>query len=370
MKKRVLHIIYSLVTGGAEESLVKLVANDNLNSHIILILTNGGEILLNKLKNKNIKIYSLYLNKNIFLYIFNLYKILQIIKKERINLIHSWMYISDLISSIVGLISNKKVIWCVRNSTLKIGSTSIYSLFSRLICIPLSYICPKKIIYCSESAKLVHENLGYNKKIGGTVFNGINCEIFKPLSKRILNNKPIKIGMPARFDKQKNHILLLEAIRELNLLKVNHSEVQFVFAGRNINKKNLEAIYKYNFKEISHFIKIIGEVANMTKFYNDVDFCIVCSSYGEAFPNVIAESMACGTPCISTIIGDSKLIINKNGWLLKSFDKVDLAKKIMSLIKIKNDKYILKSISGRERIKTNYNLISMIKKFQNIYFYL
>ena len=131
MKKRILHIIYSLERGGAEESLVKLAINDKLNTHIILILTIGGEILLNKINSQNIKSYSLNLNKNIFLYILSLHKILGIIKKERINLIHSWMYISDLISSIAGFLSNTKIIWCVRNTTLKIGSSSKYSLLSR-----------------------------------------------------------------------------------------------------------------------------------------------------------------------------------------------------------------------------------------------
>ena len=222
-------------------------------------------------------------------------------------------------SSLLGFLANKKVIWCVRNTTLKIGSSSLYSIFSRFIEIPLSYISPNKIIYCSLSAKSLHEEMGFNKRLGVYIPNGINTQIFKPINERILNYGNLRIGMPARFDEQKNHIYFLETINELIKNKINPTNIKFILAGRDVNYSNLETIYKKNLDNLLPYISIVGEVKDMNKFYNSIDFCIVCSTYGEAFPNVIAEAMASGAPCISTDIGDAKLIIGKTGFIVNGY---------------------------------------------------
>ena len=59
--------------------------------------------------------------------------------------------------------------------------------------------------------------MGFNKRLSVHIPNGINTQLFKPSNKRTLNNGKLRIGIPARFDEQKNHILLLK--RYMNLLK-------------------------------------------------------------------------------------------------------------------------------------------------------
>ena len=47
--------------------------------------------------------------------------------------------------------------------------------------------------------------------------------------------------------------------------------------------------------------------------FSKSDLTLLLSSYGESFPNVIAEAMLYGTIPIATDIGESALIINKYG---------------------------------------------------------
>lgn len=368
MSRRILHIIYSLEKGGAEETLSKLVINDHFNSHRILTLKGGEYYLKNQIEKENIKVYSLNIKKNLLLFPLYLIKSLKIIKEEKVSIIHSWMYISDVFSSLLGFLANKEVIWCVRNTTLKMGRSSIYSIFSRFLQIPLSYLSPNKIIYCSLSAKELHEKMGFNKRLSVHIPNGINTQLFKPSNKRTLNNGKLRIGMPARFDKQKNHILLLETIHELIKNKINPTNIKFILAGRDVNYNNLKTIYKKKDIDILlPYISIMGEVKDMNQFYNSIDFCIVCSYYGEAFPNVIAEAMATGTPCISTDVGDAKLIISNTGFIVNGYKPVNLFKTLLYILEINSNLFRIKSKMARIRIKNNFSQENMIKKYQKLY---
>ena len=367
MSRRILHIIYSLKKAGAEETLAKLVINDHINSHSILTLTSGDYYLTKQIEKENVKVYSLNIKKNILLFPLYLINSLKIIKREKVSIIHSWMYVSDVFSSLLGFLANKEVIWCVRNTTLKIGGSSLYSILSRFIQIPLSYISPNKIIYCSLSAKKLHEKMGFNKRLSVYIPNGINTQLFKPIKKRILNYGNLRIGMPARFDEQKNHILLLETINKLIKNNINPNNLKFILAGRDVNYNNLKNIYRKDIDNLLPYISFMGEVKEMNEFYNSIDFCIVCSSYGEAFPNVIAEAMATGAPCISTDVGDAKLIIGNTGFIVNGYKPINLFKTLIYILEINSNLFKIKSEMARVRIENNFSLENMIKKYQELY---
>ena len=65
---------------------------------------------------------------------------------------------------------------------------------------------------------------------------------------------------------------------------------------------------------------------------------MLASSGSEAFPNVVAESMLCGTPDVVTEIGDSAIIVGDTGWVVPPRESAKLADAI--------------DLAGRERSST------------------
>ena len=102
---KVLHIITGLEDGGAEAVLYGLCTEDTKNKHIVVSLKGEGKYgkLLNK---KGIICYSL--NKKIA----NIFKLIWIIRREKPDVIQTWLYHGNLIGgSIAKMTGCKKIMW-------------------------------------------------------------------------------------------------------------------------------------------------------------------------------------------------------------------------------------------------------------------
>ena len=101
---------------------------------------------------------------------------------------------------------------------------------------------------------------------------------------------------------------------------------------------------------------------------NGLDIYIQSSSYGEGFPNVVAEAMACGTPCVVTDVGDAALIVDKNGWIVPPNNSQKLANAIEKAIsEMKSVNWNKRCEEARVRIEKNYDINNMIKLYDDVW---
>ena len=238
----------------------------------------------------------------------------------------------------------------------------------------LSYFLPKKIIFCSKNAIKLHKKIGYQSNKMEYVPNGYDLQKFRPnvLKKKVFvienikkNKKIPLLGSVARFHPQKDHKNLFQA---LNLLKINKIFFKCVLVGHNINAKNkllIKMIKKFN---LSKEVILLGPKRNINQIMNVIDIHILASEYGEAFPNVVAEAMACGTPCVVTDVGDSSLIVGKTGWIVRPSDSKGLAYSIKKAIKKSQSKsWQLFCYTARKRIVNKFSLSKMINNYNKIW---
>tara|TARA_B100000029_G_scaffold333118_1_gene325330 strand:+ start:1024 stop:2151 length:1128 start_codon:yes stop_codon:yes gene_type:complete len=370
---KILHLITGLNAGGAEGVLYRLILSDKKNLHQVVSLTNNG-YYEKELITKKIKVKSLNLKRGTFS-LLALIRLIKIFRKNKPDIIQTWMYHADLIGGIAGKISgNKNIIWSIRNSNLGRNTSWKTKLILKL-CILFSRVLPKLIISCSKNSAAIHENLGYPKKKITIIPNGFDLEKIKPseterekIRKSFdIKDEEILIGVIARWDPQKDFENLFLAIKELK--NKNFSKWKLILVGSNLTPENKELMSLVKKNDISNKIVLAGFQKNIVSFQNAIDLLVLSSAYGEAFPNVIAESMACEVPCVATDVGDSKEIISNTGWIVPPNNPQQLCEVISKAFdEIKNKNHWLERKKNcRNEILKKYSLLDMTNNYQKIW---
>ena len=367
---KVIHIINSLDDGGAEHTLFKICKYDINNEHIVISLKGSGKYFI-LLKNLGIAVYCLNVNFFSFYKLFFLIKLLSSLKPD---IVQTWLVHSDLIGGIAARLAGiKNVIWNIRYSNLKFGKAKLTTIIMIKLLAKLSFFIPKYIIVVSKRAKKIYENKGFDKKKLKLIFNGYDLSILKPnkflkinFKKKIKIKKKIPlIGNVARYDPKKDHSNLLNA---LSLIRLKNLNFFCVLVGSNIDQNNVILSSEIKKLKLSNYIKLLGKTDNILQVMNGLDVYVQSSSYGEGFPNVLAESMACGTPCIATDVGDSSHILGKTGWIVPPNNPTKLAKAIQkSLIELGTKNWNRRCNKARLKIMENFNVLKMVKLYNKVW---
>ena len=373
-RSKIAHVITGLGKGGAEGVLYRILSYENQFEHIVINL--GKEDFYSKeIKNLNIKVFNLNL-KNFIFFPFSLLNLFLIIKREKPDLIHTWMYHADLIGGIIGRLGGcKEIIWCVRNSNIDKKFTPGLTRVVIKFCSLISNFIPSKIVYCSKNSARLHEKMGYPASKSVIIHNGVNYNFFKPINNikknilRILKISPEKfiLGLVSRWNPQKDLENFISTMG--NLKSENFYNWHLIMVGENIDINNgrLTKILKKN--KIFENTTLLGFKKNLISIYNSMDINLLTSAYGEAFPNVVVEAMSCEIPCIVTDVGDSKSIVENTGWVTEPKNKEKMKTTIKQAFREFQNKenWMLRKKNSRKKIIEIFSMENMIKNYQKIW---
>ena len=370
---KVMHLINDLESGGAEASLYKLIINEKKHEHFVVSLK-GLDFYGNSLIGLGIKVYTLNINHIIFS-VFKFFKVIKIVQEERPDLIQSWMYHSDLLSSLVSLCNGtKNIFWGIRQAGLSLKDTKLTTLLIAMICRFLSSKIPRKIVCNSKESKDLHIKIGYNPNKFEIIENGVDLNKFYSDNQKNLrireqlkiSTKTFIFGNIATWHEKKDHKNLFEALEIYN--NQQHSDWALLLAGKEMNRENSDLVKELTKRKILDNCLLLGERRDLPEIFNSIDV-FVLSSRKESFPNVLIESMASCVPCISTNVGAAKRIISDTGWIVPKESPKDLAKALTEVtIQFQDsNKWDERKESCRVRVMKNFDLKFVVDSYQKVW---
>lgn len=371
---KILHVITSLGDGGAEGVLYRLCHYDTSACHIVVCLMDEGKYgaLLRK---DGIELLCLNMlpGKIDLSAMWTLFKYFRLSKPD---VVQTWMYHADFVGGVLARLAGiTSVFWNIRQSGFDVDKSKKSTLLLAKFCARLSGVVPRGIISCSHNGARNHSDLGYKSSAMTVISNGYDLDFFSVndlLACEFRNELKITpetllLGMVARFHPQKDHLGLISA---LSIVKSRIQNFKFVLIGADLTSMNRQLIEKIKFLELESNILLLGQRTDIHVVMNGIDINVLSSAFGEGFPNVLAEAMACATPCIATDVGDSALIIGSTGWIVPPSNPQALANAILKAAEEKLNKikeWSDRKVACRNRITKHFGIKSLITNYHQVW---
>jgi lipopolysaccharide heptosyltransferase II len=352
----ILQIVPHLNVGGVETGTVDLARSLKERNHKPIVISAGGR-LVQELEAANIKHYCLSVDKKS---IFNILKmipqVVEIIKKEEIDIVHA----RSRVPAWIGYFA------CRRTRKVFITTSHGYyshHFFSRIMARGKFVIVPSQIIgkHMLNDFNVASERLQFIER-------SVNLDRFKfkPVNER--SKTEFIIANVARLTPIKGHVYFLRAISKI-IRSIPHIQVWIVGSARQSDTGYLEELKVLTRRlGISHCVKFMGLRDDIPKILMNVHALVLSSIVPEAFGRVIIEAQASGVPVVATKVGGVVEIIEDGltGILVPPKDPDTMAEAIIKVLKNPNLSQMLAD-NAYKKVKQAYTLTKMVDKTLEVY---
>ncbi len=355
---KILHIINSLETGGAEKLILDtlpILQNSSDNEvDLALLNANSAPFYDMLMKNNKGKVYELSEGS-----VYNPMLILKIIPLlKKYDVVHVHLFPSQYFVAIAKVLSfsNTKLVFTEHNTGNKRMDNPKYRLIEKFI-----YKQYSKVICITDQVKTE-----LNRKIKVpfekmfVINNGINVQEINKISANNrklfgLNDEDKIVIMVAGFREQKDQDTVIRTMSKLP------DEYKLILVGDGERRKFLENLVLEN--KLQNRVFLLGIRKDVISLIKMSDVAVL-SSHWEGFGLAAAEAMACGVPTIASNVDGLSSVVENGGILFEKGNIDDLKNKILML---ENDEvYKHYSKLGIEKAK-QYDIKLMINKLQDLY---
>jgi len=222
-----------------------------------------------------------------------------------------FVYPDGLAACLLGRLFCRPVVVSARGSDINLYKE--FPVIRRL----LKYTLQKadKVITVSSALKDTVVSLGIAREKVIVIPNGVNADKFVSLPKKEaraelgLSHQQIVLSV-GHLTPVKGFDLLIQAVKML-VQQGRYEELLLIIVGEGASRKDLERLASD--LGIARHVRLIGEVPHeaLASWYSAADlFCL--ASVREGWPNVILESLSCGTPVLGVRVGGIPEILSSD----------------------------------------------------------
>ncbi len=365
------HLITTLERGGAEAMLSKLVrVQATQGVRPVVISLTGAGAYGPELERAGIAVWSLGMRRGVPEPM-ALFRLIGILRREKPQLLQTWLYHADLLGLLAAPLAGvPRLCWNLRCSDMDRRG---YSRLSRWL--PRLLACfsgrPDAVLVNSEAGRRLHHQLGYRPRRWQVIANGFDTDLYRPdpaarrevRASLAVPDDALVVGLIARFDPMKDHATFLAAAERVAR---RHPDARFVLVGRDVEAGN-PAFAAAATGQLAGRVSLLGIRSDMPRLMAGLDICCLSSAFGEGFPNVIGEAMACGVPCVATDVGDAGWIIGDTGRVVPPVNPTALAEALDDLLELPPDGRQRLGAAARRRIEENFSIGIIAGQYREVY---
>ena len=356
----------SLSYGGAETQIINMSKELVKQGHTVTIITTNDNVpRSSELVNTGVNLIALKKSRKLdFALIRELRKLF---KKIRPDIIHAYLYDAEFFSRLAAIGLNIPLINSERNDAYKFNTNQ-----------KIGHVLTRHLVdavVANSHAGCTHAKTNYpniNNSNFHVVWNGIDVEKVASrikdsqfnLKAELLFDSSVKIAvMVASIKPQKNHELALKVAEKLISLDENW-RVLFIGDKLTDSKDEYKTKITNMYKELTHKEQILylGNRNDVVELLHQADVSFL-TSHHEGFPNTALESMAVGTPVVTTSFSDIKRIAVEP-WLVNDDHNVDKFVEILIKAELQREELFQKS---KEWVNSHCSISITVQNLLNVY---
>ncbi len=352
----ILQILPELNVGGVEIGTLDLSRYLVKLGHKAVVVSNGGD-LVEDLESFGAIHYQLPVHeKSIFNIIRMIPKLVEIIHKEEIDIIHARSRVPAWIA------------YFASRRTKRAFITTCHGYYKKHLAGFVMGWAKRVIVISQVIARHMIEDFGVPYERIRLIPRSVDLEKFKFVSPDKKRSKEFNIGIIARLTPIKGQLYFIKAMAKVarEVLGLKIWIVGDAPPSKRLYKEQLQVLVRR--LGLWHCTQFLGTQKDIPTILRSLDLLVLSTTTQEAFGRVIIEAQASGVPVVATSVGGVVDIIEdvRTGLLVPPADPLAMAE---AVIKIYREPKLASELAQNayQKVKEKYNLELMVKNTIEVY---